>query len=124
MAREAASARSLSDPRVPSQGLAADGSDLGIGQEARGVRERCEDVVLRDATLGHQRFGRLATSELTDHEGNGHARPRDDGLSEQAAEVATLSVPCVYQNVLEARRDIVQDGVRCLPARRFLAALA
>jgi predicted AAA+ superfamily ATPase len=34
-----------------------------------------------------------------------------------------LQIPWVYQVVLEESRDFVQDGVRCLPARRFFGAL-
>jgi predicted AAA+ superfamily ATPase len=34
-----------------------------------------------------------------------------------------LKIPWVYQVVLEASRDFTQNGVRCLPARRFLAGL-
>lgn len=34
-----------------------------------------------------------------------------------------LAIPWVYQVVLEGDRDFVQDGVRCVPAHRFLAAL-
>ncbi len=34
-----------------------------------------------------------------------------------------LKIPFVYQVVLEARRDFVEDGVRCVPAADFLAAL-
>jgi predicted AAA+ superfamily ATPase len=34
-----------------------------------------------------------------------------------------LGIPWCYQVVLEGERDFVQDGVRCLPARRFLSAL-
>ena len=34
-----------------------------------------------------------------------------------------LKVPWAYQVVLESERDFVADGVRCLPAHRFLAAL-
>jgi len=34
-----------------------------------------------------------------------------------------LKIPVVYQVVLQATRDFVQDGVRCLPAARFLGAL-
>ena len=35
-----------------------------------------------------------------------------------------LGLRWVYQAVLEGQRDFVENGVRCLPARRFLAALA
>jgi len=35
-----------------------------------------------------------------------------------------LGLRLCYQVVLEGRRDFLQDGVRCLPADRFLAALA
>jgi hypothetical protein len=35
-----------------------------------------------------------------------------------------LKIPFVYQVVLESRRDFVEDGVRCVPAADFLAALA
>jgi predicted AAA+ superfamily ATPase len=35
-----------------------------------------------------------------------------------------LKIPWAYQVVLDGTRDFVQDGVRCLPAHRFLAALA
>jgi len=35
-----------------------------------------------------------------------------------------LAIPWAYQVVLESERDFVQDGVRCVPAHRFLAALA
>ncbi|MBN2170853.1 MAG: ATP-binding protein [Candidatus Krumholzibacteriota bacterium] len=34
-----------------------------------------------------------------------------------------LKIPWVFQVVLESGRDFVQDGVRCLPAHRFLGAL-
>ena len=34
-----------------------------------------------------------------------------------------VKVPWVYQVVLEGSRDFVQAGIRCLPARQFLAAL-
>jgi predicted AAA+ superfamily ATPase len=34
-----------------------------------------------------------------------------------------LRIPWCYQVVLEAKRDFEQDGIRCLPAHRFLAAL-
>jgi hypothetical protein len=34
-----------------------------------------------------------------------------------------LKLRWAYQVVLEASRDFEQDGVRCLPARQFLAAL-
>jgi len=34
-----------------------------------------------------------------------------------------LKIPFVYQVVLEGTRDFVEDGVRCLPAADFLAAL-
>ena len=34
-----------------------------------------------------------------------------------------LRIPFVYQVVLQATRDFVQDGVRCLPAATFLSAL-
>jgi len=34
-----------------------------------------------------------------------------------------LKIPRVYQVVLEGRRDFMEDGVRCLPAHRFLSAL-
>jgi predicted AAA+ superfamily ATPase len=34
-----------------------------------------------------------------------------------------LKIPFAYQVVLEARRDFVQHGVRCLPASAFLSAL-
>jgi hypothetical protein len=34
-----------------------------------------------------------------------------------------LKIPWVYQVVQEGERDFVQDGIRCLPADRFLAAL-
>jgi predicted AAA+ superfamily ATPase len=34
-----------------------------------------------------------------------------------------LRIPHAYQVVLEASRDVVEDGVRCLPAHKFLAAL-
>jgi hypothetical protein len=34
-----------------------------------------------------------------------------------------LKAPWAYQVVLEGSRDFVQDGVRCLPARKFLAGL-
>jgi predicted AAA+ superfamily ATPase len=34
-----------------------------------------------------------------------------------------LAIPCCYQVSLEGGRDFVQDGVRVLPASRFLAAL-
>jgi len=35
-----------------------------------------------------------------------------------------LGIDWSYQVVLDSRRDFVQDGIRCLPADRFLAALA
>ena len=34
-----------------------------------------------------------------------------------------MRIPWTYQVVLEGRRDFVEDGVRCLPAPRFLGAL-
>jgi predicted AAA+ superfamily ATPase len=34
-----------------------------------------------------------------------------------------LKIPFVYQVVLEGTRDFVEDGVRCVPAADFLAAL-
>jgi hypothetical protein len=34
-----------------------------------------------------------------------------------------LRIPFVYQVVLHATRDVVEDGVRCLPAAKFLSAL-
>jgi predicted AAA+ superfamily ATPase len=34
-----------------------------------------------------------------------------------------LHVPWAYQVVFEGSRDFVEDGIRCLPAHRFLAAL-
>ena len=34
-----------------------------------------------------------------------------------------LKIPWSYQVVLEGKRDFVQHGVRCVPARQFLAAL-
>lgn len=34
-----------------------------------------------------------------------------------------LAIPCAYQVTLEGTRDFIQDGVRVLPASRFLAAL-
>ena len=34
-----------------------------------------------------------------------------------------LKIPFVYQVVLKGRRDFVEDGVRCVPAEDFLAAL-
>lgn len=34
-----------------------------------------------------------------------------------------LKVPWAYQVVLEGSRDFEQSGVRCLPARQFMAAL-
>jgi predicted AAA+ superfamily ATPase len=34
-----------------------------------------------------------------------------------------LKIPFVYQVVLDAGRDVVQNGVRCLPAAKFLSAL-
>jgi len=34
-----------------------------------------------------------------------------------------LGLRWVFQVVLEGQRDFVEDGVRCLPARLFLAAL-
>jgi hypothetical protein len=34
-----------------------------------------------------------------------------------------LKIPYVYQAVLQATRDVTQDGVRCLPAATFLSAL-
>ena len=35
-----------------------------------------------------------------------------------------LKIPFAYQVVLESRRDFVEDGVRCVPAADFLAALS
>jgi len=35
-----------------------------------------------------------------------------------------LSIPHVYQVTLEGTRDFVEDGVRVMPAARFLSALA
>jgi predicted AAA+ superfamily ATPase len=37
---------------------------------------------------------------------------------------ARIGVKWLYQVALDGRRDFVRDGIRCLPARRFLAALA
>ena len=34
-----------------------------------------------------------------------------------------LRIPWTYQVTLEGERDFVQEGVRCLPASAFLAAL-
>ena len=34
-----------------------------------------------------------------------------------------LRIPWVYQVVLEGKRDFVQHGIRCVPARQFLAAM-
>lgn len=34
-----------------------------------------------------------------------------------------LGIPWTYQVMLEGDRDFVQDGVRCMPARKFLSAL-
>ena len=34
-----------------------------------------------------------------------------------------LAIPWVYQVVADSGRDFVQDGIRCLPAAQFLAAL-
>jgi hypothetical protein len=34
-----------------------------------------------------------------------------------------LAIPWAYQVVLESTRDFVEEGVRCVPAHRFLAAL-
>ncbi len=34
-----------------------------------------------------------------------------------------LRVPWAYQVTLDGKRDVIQDGVRCLPARLFLGAL-
>ena len=34
-----------------------------------------------------------------------------------------LKIPWAYQVVLESTRDFVEDGIRCLPAAEFLAAL-
>jgi predicted AAA+ superfamily ATPase len=34
-----------------------------------------------------------------------------------------LKIPWTYQVVLESDRDFVEEGIRCLPAHRFLAAL-
>lgn len=34
-----------------------------------------------------------------------------------------LRIPFAYQVVLDSTRDFVQDGVRCVPASQFLAAL-
>ena len=34
-----------------------------------------------------------------------------------------LKIPFVYQVVLNGTRDFVEDGIRCVPAPRFLAAL-
>jgi len=35
-----------------------------------------------------------------------------------------VDIPWSYQVTLEGNKDFVQDGIRCLPAHRFLAALA
>ena len=35
-----------------------------------------------------------------------------------------LAIPFAYQVVLSGTSDFVEDGIRCLPASRFLAALA
>jgi hypothetical protein len=35
-----------------------------------------------------------------------------------------LRIPWVYQVVLEGKRDFVQNGIRCVPARQFLDGLA
>jgi hypothetical protein len=35
----------------------------------------------------------------------------------------SLRLPWAYQVTLEGRRDFVQDGVRCMPADKFLGAL-
>jgi hypothetical protein len=35
-----------------------------------------------------------------------------------------LRIPWTYQAVLDGTRDFEKDGIRCLPAHRFLAALA
>jgi hypothetical protein len=35
-----------------------------------------------------------------------------------------LQIPRVYQVVKDCTRDVVDDGVRCVPASTFLAALA
>lgn len=37
---------------------------------------------------------------------------------------ARIGVKRLYQVALEGRRDFVRDGIRCLPAGTFLAALA
>jgi hypothetical protein len=34
-----------------------------------------------------------------------------------------VHVPWAYQVVLQTEKDYVADGIRCLPASRFLAAL-
>ena len=34
-----------------------------------------------------------------------------------------LKIPFAYQVVLQATRDVVEQGVRCLPAATFLSAL-
>jgi uncharacterized protein len=34
-----------------------------------------------------------------------------------------LKIPFVYQVVLQGARDVVQDGVRSMPAAKFLSAL-
>ncbi|MFQ5505440.1 MAG: hypothetical protein ACE5F1_11675 [Planctomycetota bacterium] len=36
---------------------------------------------------------------------------------------ARLKIPWCYRVVFEGKRDFVQDGIRCLPAHRFFAAL-
>jgi predicted AAA+ superfamily ATPase len=51
-------------------------------------------------------------------------------VSEQAPDPALkrframLRIPHAFQVVLEGERDFLEDGVRVLPAARFLAALA
>ena len=40
-----------------------------------------------------------------------------------AAPEGRLGIPWCYQVVLEGDRDFLKDGVRCLPAARFLAGL-
>jgi hypothetical protein len=34
-----------------------------------------------------------------------------------------LKIPFTYQVVLQGERDYVQDGVRCVPAAKFISAL-
>jgi hypothetical protein len=52
------------------------------------------------------------------------AKVGDEAISKPLAYLAArLEVPQVFQVVLEGRRDFERDGIRVLPAHRFLAAL-